>query len=321
MRKVVLGRTGELVSAISLGTWAFGGENMSGKFAVGWAGQSDNDSKSVLLKAWESGINHWDTADVYGEGRSEMIIGEAWGTIPRDDIFLATKVGWDKGSLSYWYAPEQMVKNMERSLNNLKVNHVDLMYLHHCNFGKKDEFLEGAIEQLLRFKEEGKTRFIGLSDWSASKIMRYINIVNPDVVQPLYNVYDIEYETSGLKDHITKNNLGVCFFSPIKHGILTGKYNSIPDFPKGDFRKSVKEFKDMEFIEKMKKNRKKIESKFPSFGEDAIMQSLLGAILYNNPTACVLLGQRNKTQAEIAGRLGEPITRKDCLWILSLYRN
>ena len=98
MRKVVLGRTGELVSAISLGTWAFGGENMSGRFAVGWAGQSDNDSKSVLLKAWESGINHWDTADVYGEGRSEIIIGESWGTIPRDDIFLATKVGWDKGS-------------------------------------------------------------------------------------------------------------------------------------------------------------------------------------------------------------------------------
>ena len=71
----------------------------------------------------------------------------------------------------------------------------------------------------------------------------------------------------------------------------------------------------------MKENKKKIESKFPSFGEDAIMKSLLGAILYNNPTACVLLGQRNKTQAEIAGKLGEPMTREDCLWILSLYRN
>ena len=160
MRKVVLGRTGEPVSAISLGTWAFGGENMSGKFAVGWAGQSDNDSKSVLLKAWESGINHWDTADVYGEGRSEMIIGEAWGTIPRDEIFLATKVGWDKGSLSYWYAPDQMVKNMERSLNNLKANHVDLMYLHHCNFGKNGEYFDDAMDVLLKFKQDGKTKFI-----------------------------------------------------------------------------------------------------------------------------------------------------------------
>ena len=71
----------------------------------------------------------------------------------------------------------------------------------------------------------------------------------------------------------------------------------------------------------MKKNRKKIESKFPNLGEDAIMHSLLGAVLFDNPTACVLLGQRNKTQAEIAGRLGGPITKEDCLWILSLYRN
>ena len=91
MRKVVLGRTGELVSAISLGTWAFGGENMSGKFAVGWAGQSDNDSKSVLLKAWESGINHWDTADVYGEGRSEIIIGESWEQYQGMTFFLLQK--------------------------------------------------------------------------------------------------------------------------------------------------------------------------------------------------------------------------------------
>ncbi len=89
----------------------------------------------------------------------------------------------------------------------------------------------------------------------------------------------------------------------------------------GDFRRSVKEFKDKEFIEKMKKNRKKIEKKFPNLGEDAIMQSLLGAILFDNPTACVLLGQRNKMQAETAGRLGKPITKEDCLWILSLYRN
>ena len=71
----------------------------------------------------------------------------------------------------------------------------------------------------------------------------------------------------------------------------------------------------------MKENKKKIESRFPNLGEDAIMQALLGAVLFDNSTACVLLGQRNKIQAEIAGRLGKPITKEDCLWILSLYRN
>ena len=321
MKKVILGRTEESISVISLGAWSHGKQNTDAGASVGWSNQSDQDSKDALLQSFSLGINHWDTADVYGDGHSEKIIGSMWNEISRKNIFLATKVGWDKGPNKYWYNSDYIRTKMEQSLINLKTDCVDLFYLHHCNFGKKDEFLEGTIEQLIRFKEEGKTRFIGLSDWSASRIMKYIDIVDPDVVQPLYNVYDIEYETSGLKDHITKNNLGVCFFSPIKHGILTGKYNSIPDFPKGDFRRSVKEFKDMEFIKKMKKNRKKIESKFPSFGKDAIMQSLLGAVLFDNPTACVLLGQRNKMQAEIAGRLGKPITKEDCLWILSLYRN
>ena len=321
MQKIILGRTKESISVISLGAWSHGRQNTDGGASVGWSNQSDQDSKDALLRSFSLGINHWDTADVYGDGHSEKIIGSMWNQIPRNNIFLATKVGWDKGPNKYWYNSDYIRTKMEQSLKNLKTDCVDLFYLHHCNFGKKDEFLEGAIEQLLRFKKEGKTRFIGLSDWSASRIMKYIDIVDPDVVQPLYNVYDIEYETSGLKDHIATNNLGVCFFSPIKHGLLTGKYNSIPDFPKGDFRRSIKEFKDIEFIEKMKKNRREIESKFPNFGEDAIMQSLLGAILFDNPTACVLLGQRNKMQAEIAGRLGKPITKEDCLWILSLYRN
>mgnify|MGYP001492996545 FL=1 len=97
MRKIILGRTDAEVSAISLGTWAFGGENMSGSIPVGWSGQTDEDSTSVLTKAYEVGINHWDTADVYGDGRSEQIIGKMWDTVPRDKVFLATKVGWDKG--------------------------------------------------------------------------------------------------------------------------------------------------------------------------------------------------------------------------------
>ena len=320
MKKIILGRTGESISVISLGAWSHGKQNTDNSASVGWSNQSDQDSKDALLQSFSLGVNHWDTADVYGDGHSEKIIGSMWDKISRNNIFLATKVGWDKGPNKYWYNSDYIRTKMEQSLKNLKTDCVDLFYLHHCNFGKKDEFLEGAMEQLIRFREEGKTRFIGLSDWSANRIMKYINIVDPDVVQPLYNVYDVEYVASGLKDHITKNNLGVCFFSPIKHGILTGKYKSIPNFPRGDFRRTVKEFKNINFINKMRLNRDKIESKFPDLGKDAIMQSLLGAILYDNHTACALLGQRNKAQAEVAGRLGKLFTEKDVLWIFSLYK-
>ena len=188
MKKAVLGRTKESISVISLGAWSHGKQNTDDGANVGWSNQSDQDSKDALLKSFSLGINHWDTADVYGDGHSEKIIGSMWNEIPRNNIFLATKVGWDKGPNKYWYNSDYIRTKMEQSLINLKTDCVDLFYLHHCNFGKKDEFLEGAIEQLIRFKEEGKTRFIGLSDWSASRIMKYIDIVDPDVVQPLYNV-------------------------------------------------------------------------------------------------------------------------------------
>ena len=171
MEYITLGRTKEKVSRISLGTWSYGGPNtLSGNHPVGWSGQDDNDSTNALTKAYESGINHWDTADVYGDGHSEKIIGGMWGDLPRNEIFLATKVGWDMGPYDYWYHPKHMRTNMERSLKNLKTDTVDLMYLHHCNFGKNNEYFDSALEVVNRFKEEGKTRFVGLSDWDLFKI-------------------------------------------------------------------------------------------------------------------------------------------------------
>ena len=108
------------------------------------------------MKAYESGINHWDTADVYGDGRSEKIIGEMWETVPRNDIFIATKVGWDKGPHKNWYEKSHMVKNMNRSLKNLNSDYVDAIYLHHCNFGKEGEYFDEAFDTIKRFQSDGK---------------------------------------------------------------------------------------------------------------------------------------------------------------------
>jgi len=321
MKKITLGRTNEDVSIISLGAWSHGKQNTSGGSNVGWSNQSDQDSINALKKSFSLGLNHWDTADVYGEGHSEKIIGSMWKEISRKNIFLATKVGWDRGPHKQWYEPSYMKEKIEYSLNNLKTDCIDLLYLHHCNFGKNDETLNDALEIINKFKEQGQVRFIGLSDWSSLRIMKFVEVVNPDVVQPLYNVSDTEYDTSGLKNYVKDNNLGVCFFSPIKHGILTGKYNSIIDFEKGDFRKTVKEFGDIKFIKKMQLNRKKIEEKFPHFGDNAIMHALLGSILFDNPTGCALLGQRNENQASEAGELCKTLSKDEASWILSLYKN
>ena len=319
MRKVVLGRTNTKVSAISLGTWAYGGASMSGNFSVGWGGQNDLDSKNALLSAWENNIDHWDTADVYGNGRSESTIGEMWGDIPREDIFLATKVGWDKGAYSYWYNPKHMVNNLERSLKNLNTGYVDLVYLHHCNFGKNGEYFDDALEVVNKFKDQGKTRFIGLSDWSNISILKYIEKCDPDVVQPYRNVMDDDYIKSGLGSYVDKHNMGVCFFSPIKHGLLTGKYKNPTTFDRGDHRSGVKDFANQAIIDKMHQNKILLEKRFKDH-KHPTMHGVIDALFNDSSNACVLLGQRNVKQVQVASTLGNLMSDQDSQWVKSIYK-
>jgi len=320
MRKITLGRTKVKVSAVSLGTWSFGGANTSGGRSVGWAGQEELDSQKALKKAWESGINHWDTADVYGDGRSEKVIGSMWSSVPRDEMFLATKVGWDQGAYPHWYHPDHMRKKMEQSLINLKTEYVDLLYLHHCNFGKNDEYFDDALETVCRFKEEGKTKFTGLSDWDLKKIMKFIKRASPDVVQPYRNVFEDTYKFSGLQKHIEENDMGVCFFSPLMHGLLTGKYVEPVDFPEGDFRKNIKAFQDRDIIRLFQTNAERLKTKFDKH-PNPVMHGVIDTLTSDSKNSCVLLGQRNESQVETAKTLGVLIEEEKVAWVKGLYRS
>jgi myo-inositol catabolism protein IolS len=317
MKQITFGRTKAKVSTISLGTWSYGGENVSGGRSVGWADQSDTDSQAALIQSWKSGINHWDTADVYGNGRSEKIIGNIWGAVPRNDIFLATKVGWDKGGFDYYYHPKMIQEHFDSSLINLQTDVIDLYYFHHCDFDSNDIF-EDAVALVRRFQEEGKIRFIGLSDYDSTKIMKFIDRVNPDVIQPYRNVMDDPYQSSGLKDWVDKNNAGIAFFSPIKNGLLTGKYSKPPIFKKGDFRLNIPEFQNEELLKRLQGNKKKLEKMFADHPQP-VLHGLLGALLADSPTGCVLLGQRDVSQVKAAAELGEALTEKDAALVKKLY--
>ena len=317
MKQITFGRTKAKVSTISLGTWSYGGGNVSGGRPVGWADQSDTDSQAALIQAWKYGINHWDTADVYGNGRSEIIIGNIWDVVPRNDIFLATKVGWDKGGFNHFYHPKMIREHVDLSLKNLQTDVIDLYYFHHCDFDSNDIF-EDALDLFHRFHEEGKIRFIGLSDWDSTKIMKYIHKVNPEVIQPYRNVMDDPYQSSGLKDWVDKNNAGIAFFSPIKNGLLTGKYSKPPIFKDGDFRLNVPDFQDEDLLKKLRINKRKLEEKFSEHPQP-VLHGLLGALLADSPAGCVLLGQRDVNQVNAAAKLGEALTDEDAAWIKKLY--
>ena len=312
MRKIRFGRTNIQVPAISLGTWGHGGPNVNNGVSVGWTGHDDAQAKEALVAAHRAGMTHWDTADAYGNGHAETLIGEVWGEVPRAEIFLATKFGWVKGPYDSFYDPKFMREQAERSLRNMRTDVIDLYYFHHCDFGSH---LDEVLEVMHRLRDEGKVRFVGLSDWDASKIMTFIERVDPDVVQPYRNLVDDDYESSGLKAYVDAHDLGVAFFSPLKHGLLLGKYDAPVEFEPGDFRSNVDDFHDAAAIARYKRAATEVAKRMP------VVNAVTGALLTGNPTACVLLGQRNVRQVEAAAGAGEALSEEDAAWVRGLYRS
>ena len=319
MNTIRFGRTNVRVPAVSLGTWGHGGPNTNEGASVGWTGHDDGAAKEAMLTAYRNGITHWDTADAYGNGHAESLIGEMWSDVPRREIFLASKFGWVKGPSGHFYDPKFMRSQCERSLRLMRIDVIDLYYFHHCDFGPDDRYFPEALDTMRALQREGKIRFIGLSDWDSRKIMRFIERVDPDVVQPYRNLIDDDYESSGLKAHVDAHDLGVAFFSPLMHGLLLGKYDKPQTFPEGDFRRNVTHFGEPEFIERMKRASAAMRARFATQSEP-ILHAVIGALRTGNPTATVLLGQRNSRQAEAAARVGDALSEGDARWVYTTYR-
>jgi aryl-alcohol dehydrogenase-like predicted oxidoreductase len=320
MRMIRFGRTNVSVPAVSLGTWGHGGPRVTEAGAsVGWGGHDDALAKEALIAAYRAGITHWDTADAYGDGHAEELIGQVWDSVPRSEIFLATKFGWVEGPSRHFYDPKFMREQAERSLRNMRTDVIDLHYFHHCNFGPDDRYFDGVLEVMHRLRDEGKVRFIGLSDWDASRIMRFIERVNPDVVQPYRNLVDDDYVSSGLKQWVDTHDLGVAFFSPLKHGLLLGKYDRPVDFGEGDFRSGIADFRDAEAIDRYRRASAAMRAKFAGHPEP-VLHAVIGALLTDNPTACVLMGQRNANQVAAAAAVGDALSEQDAQWVREQYR-
>ncbi|MBV8515942.1 MAG: aldo/keto reductase [Acidobacteria bacterium] len=321
MRTIRLGRTNAHVPAISLGTWGHGGPRVTDSGAsVGWSGHDDAQAREALLAAHRAGITHWDTADAYGDGHAEELIGTMWNDVPRDEIFIATKVGYIFGPANRAYEPRFMREQAERSLQNMRTDVLDLYYFHHSDFGPNDEWLDPALEVMHRLRDEGKVRFIGLSAWNASRLMRVIERIDPDVVQPYRNLVDDDYESSGLKAWVDAHDLGVAFFSPLKHGLLLGKYEHPVTFEEGDFRSTVGDFRDADAIGRYRAAAAAMRERFASHPEP-VLHAVTGALLTGNPTACVLLGQRNPRQVAAAASVGEALSAEDAAWVRAQYNS
>ncbi len=171
----------------------------------------------------------------------------------------------------------------------------------------------------LAFGLEPVEELDGLSDWKASKVTRYAPRIDPDVVQPYRNVVDDTYRSSGLQKWVEAHDTGVAFFSPLKHGLLTGQHERPPDFGEGDHRSGIPEFQNPEALAHFRHCRAELQNRFAAQPEP-VLHALVGALLSDTPTGCALVGLRRPEHAVAAAAVGEPLSGEDARWVRDLYR-
>lgn len=302
---VRLGRTGVSLSPIGLGTWGFGGPVVVDGRAEGWGDLDEAKARETLLTAHEGGIVHWDTADAYGRGRAERMLGAVWRDVPRETIFLTSKVGYVPQLEGHVYEARHLRLQVEASLRRLRTDHLDACYLHHCDFGPDDWWLEEAAAMMRSLVEEGKVRYVGLSDWDVNAVARCATRFDPDLIQVPRNVVEDNYCGSLLERLAEERDFGVVFFSPLKHGLLAGRWRRAPRFVEGDVRGRVDEFRDEALLERIADLADEMAQLLPRHPHPLLAAAI--APLLETPRNVVLIGLRRPAHARAAVTLGRPI--------------
>jgi aryl-alcohol dehydrogenase-like predicted oxidoreductase len=228
-----LGNSDMHITGIGFGAWAIGG----GGWAFGWGSQDDNDSIAAIREAIDLGINWIDTAAVYGLGHSEEVVAKALEGVAKRP-FVFTKCGrvWDEHrQIGKRLKATSVRAECEASLKRLRVDVIDLYQMH---WPEPDEDIEEGWQTMQKLKEEGKVRWIGVSNFSAEQMTRVAKLGPITSLQPQYSMIRPEVEASVLP-HCLKHNIGVIAYSPMASGLLTGAMTRerIAAMPADDWRK------------------------------------------------------------------------------------
>lgn len=211
---------------------------------------SDANSVNILNKAFEIGYRHLDTADMYGQGHNERLIGKFLNKnkSKRSEILLSTKVGivrneTDKYSVKINGTPNYIIKSCEDSLKRLGVEAIDLYYLHRIDQNVPVEESMGAMKILM---EQGKVRNIGLCEVSVEMATRANTECKISAIQSEYSLWTRNVEQSILP-YCEKNNISLVGFSPLGRGFLTGEVDSKQIKSESDFRNRIPRFSEEHF--------------------------------------------------------------------------
>ncbi|WP_339061456.1 aldo/keto reductase family protein [Tepidibacillus marianensis] len=287
-----LGTTGVKVSEISLGSW----------LTYGGYVEQENAIKSIH-KAYELGINFFDTANVYRRGEAEKVVGQALREFPRESYVLATKVFWPMGDgvNDRGLSRKHVIEQANASLKRLGLDYVDLYYAHRYDPETPLEETLRAFDDLIN---QGKVLYVGVSEWTPAQIAEAIHIADKKLLdrivvnQPIYNMFEryIEKEIIPLSE---AHGIGQVVFSPLAEGALTGKYKRDQAAPQGsrladeNSNQFVKRFlteKHFNRIEQLERVAKELDITLP--------QLALAWILRQKNVSSALIGASRPEQVE-----------------------
>ncbi|GIN84671.1 aldo/keto reductase [Heyndrickxia sporothermodurans] len=286
-----LGKTGLKVSEISLGSWlTYGGY------------VEENKATASIDKAYDLGINFFDTANVYESGEAEIVVGKALKKYQRDSYVLATKVFWPMGDgpNDKGLSRKHVMEQCHASLKRLGTDYVDIYYCHRFDPETPlDETLR-ALDDLIR---QGKVLYIGVSEWTAEQISEAVHIADKKLLdrivvnQPQYSMLQryIEKEIIPVSE---KHGIGQVVFSPLAQGVLTGKYKKGSAIPRGS-RASQKNLNTL-FGLLNDENLERVErlTEIATDNNISLIQLSLAWILRQNNVSSALVGASRPEQLE-----------------------
>lgn len=288
------------VSEIALGSWLTYG-----------VGVERAQAQACLAKAFELGINFIDTANVYGRGAAESLLGELLAGRRRDSYVLATKLYFPMNGHDRGLSRRQVEKQLEASLRRLRTDHVDL---YQCHRYDEDTPLEETMEALTRAVEAGKARYVGFSEWAPEQIRAAIEI--PGVVrfvssQPQYSMLwrRIEEDVIPLCE---RNGIGQIVWSPLAQGVLTGKYDPGAPPPAGSRARSeemggfIDRFLERDVLEAVQRLRPVAEE----CGLTLAQLALAWVLRQRNVSAAIIGASRPEQVEENAAASGVALTPK-----------
>jgi aryl-alcohol dehydrogenase-like predicted oxidoreductase len=291
-----LGNSDLYITPLGVGAWAMGGAG----WLFSWSHQDDDASISAIHAALDAGMNWIDTAAVYGLGHSEEVVAKALeGRANRPYVFTKCARVWDENrQIGKSLKADSVRRECESSLRRLKVDVIDLYQIH---WPEPDEDVEEGWATLARLKEEGKVRWVGVSNFNLDQLKRAQSIAPITSLQPPYSLIRREVEADVLP-YCAEHNIGVIAYSPMGSGLLTGAMTRerITNLPEDDWRRRGPQFQEPLVTRNLKiaDKLKEIAARHNrSAGEAAVAW-----VLRNSVITGAIVGVRSREQ--VAGVIG-----------------